>query len=69
MPTLTLGNSQVEYNIGYRFSAKHVYDVKLLSGDWPSERELATLIDDRYEIFGGQTQLKETTGHVVIYVD
>jgi hypothetical protein len=70
MKTLNVGNSTLQYNIDGQMPGMTVYNIKLISGTWPSNTDLSNAIDPRYLHFGGKIYPKDEKNVMMgVYID
>ncbi|MCA1800410.1 MAG: hypothetical protein LC650_03875 [Actinobacteria bacterium] len=55
--------------ISHRGYSVHIYNVRKIDGEWPSEKELMAFCDDRTSYFGGSATIKGDGASVTCYID
>jgi hypothetical protein len=70
MKTINVGNSTLQYNIDGQMPGMTVYNVKLLSGEWPTNNALGDAVDSRFIHFGGKLHHKDEKNAMLgVYID
>lgn len=70
MTTLTVGNATLQYAFDGAMPGMTVYNVNLISGNWPKDSNLGEAIDERYRHFGGKVFIQdEKRAMVGVYID
>jgi len=55
--------------VTHRGYSVHVYSVRKVSGEWPSETELMAFCDERTGYFGGEAVIGDETAMVTCHID